>query len=77
GQVAEITIELLAGVSLGAPRRSPRIEVNATGGAVGLMLDARGVPVGLPKRSDDRRTVLAGWRDSMARESPAGSERVA
>lgn len=77
GQVAEITIELLGGVSLGAPRRSPRIEVNATGGAVGLMLDARGVPVGLPKRSDDRRTVLAGWRDSMARESPAGSERVA
>jgi len=77
GQVAEITIELQSGVSLGAVRRSSQVQVNATGGVVGLILDARGVPIALPKRSDDRREVLAGWRDSLAREAIAGSERVA
>ncbi|CAN5314441.1 glutamate mutase L [soil metagenome] len=77
GQVAEVTIELLGGASLGAVRRSTRVKVDATGGVVGLILDARGVPIALPKRSDDRREVLAGWRDSLAREATAGSERVA
>ena len=77
GQEAELTIELLGGVSLGGPRRSPRIQANATGGAVGLMLDARGVPIALPKRGDDRREVLAGWRDTLMREAASGSERVA
>ncbi|MDQ4034486.1 MAG: glutamate mutase L [Chloroflexota bacterium] len=77
GQEAEITIEPLAGVSLGAPRRSPRIQANVTGGAVGLILDARGVPIALPKRGDDRRVVLAGWRDTLSRDAQHGSERVA
>jgi hypothetical protein len=77
GQEAELTIEPLNGVSLGGPRRSPRIQANATGGAVGLMLDARGVPITLPKRGDDRREVLAGWRDTLMREAASGSERVA
>ena len=48
-----------------------------TGGAVGLMLDARGVPIALPKRGDDRREVLAGWRDTLMREAALGSERMA
>ncbi len=77
GQEAELTIEPLSGVSLGGSRRSPRIQANATGGAVGLMLDARGVPITLPKRGDDRREVLAGWRDTLMREAPSSSERVA
>ena len=77
GQEAEVTIEPLNGVSLGGPRRSPRIHANATGGAVGLMLDARGIPIMLPKRGDDRREVLAGWRDTMMREATASGERVA
>ena len=68
GHEAELGIELGAGVSLGASRRSPRIAVTATGGSVGLILDARGVPIGLPRRADDRREVLAGWRDAFARE---------
>jgi hypothetical protein len=38
------------------------------GGVVGLILDARGMPLALPRRSDDRRAVLAGWRDLFARE---------
>ena len=77
GQEAELIIEPAPGVSLGATRRSPRIVANATGGAVGLILDARGVPIGLPRRGDDRREVLTGWRDSLQREAIAGSERVA
>jgi hypothetical protein len=69
GQEAELFIEPGPGINLGTPRRSPRIQARATGGAVGLMLDARGVPIGLPRRGDDRRAVLAGWRDALARES--------
>lgn len=77
GQEAELTIETGRGVSVGAPRRSPRIHATVTGGSVGLVLDARGVPIGLPRRGDDRRAVLAGWRDVLAREAAPGAERVA
>jgi hypothetical protein len=73
GQQAELLIEPGAGVSLGAGRRSSRIQATATGGAVGLILDARGVPISLPRRADDRRAVLAGWGDALLREG----ERVA
>lgn len=76
GQDAELTIELGEGVSLGAPRRSPRIVAQVTGGSVGLVLDARGSPIVLPRRGDDRRAVLASWREAMAREPAAGVERV-
>ena len=77
GQQAELTIEVGEGVSLGAARRSPRIQAVATGGTVGLILDARGIPIVLPRRGDDRRAVLGGWRDALLREPPAGVERVA
>jgi hypothetical protein len=69
GQEAEVTIEPGPGVSLGSGRRSARIQARATGGAVGLILDARGVPIALPRRGDDRRAVLAGWRDALLRET--------
>lgn len=68
GHEAELDIELGIGVSLGGPRRARRVTANAMGGVVGLILDARGVPLSLPRRSDDRRAVLAGWRDAFARE---------
>lgn len=77
GQEAELTIEPANGVTLGAARRSPLITATATGGAVGLVLDARGVPIGLPRRADDRRAVVASWRDALMREAPPGAERVA
>jgi hypothetical protein len=77
GQEAELTIEPGAGVNLGTQRRSPRIQARATGGSIGLILDARGVPIVLPKRGDDRRAVLAAWRDALGRESASGVERVA
>jgi hypothetical protein len=69
GQEAELVIEPAAGISLGASRRSPRIQARATGGAVGIMLDARGVPIALPRRGDDRRAVLAEWQDALMRET--------
>lgn len=77
GQRADVTIELGDGVSLGASRRSPRIHAEATGGSVGLVLDARGVPMAMPRRGDDRRAVLAGWRDALQREVPSTGERLA
>jgi hypothetical protein len=77
GQEAELTVEPAGGVSLGAARRSPRIQATVTGGAVGVMLDARGIPIALPRRGDDRREVLAGWRDTLMREGVASPERVA
>ena len=77
GQEAELTIEPGPGVNLGNQRRSPRIQALATGGSIGLILDARGVPIVLPRRGDDRRTMLASWRDALGRESASGVERVA
>jgi MutL protein len=68
GSQAELLIEPGPGVSLGASRRSPRIVAPATGGSVGIILDGRGIPIALPRRADDRRAVLAGWRDAFARE---------
>lgn len=77
GHEAELTIEPANGVSLGAGRRSPRVTTTATGGTVGLVLDARGVPIALPRRGDDRRAVVTSWRDALMREAAPGSERVA
>lgn len=77
GQSAELTIEPGVGVSLGAGRRSPRIEALASGGAVGLILDTRGIPMTYPRRGDDRRAVVAGWRDTLGREASPGVERIA
>jgi hypothetical protein len=77
GQQAELTIELAEGVSLGAARRSPRITAMATGGSVGLILDARGSPIALPRRGDDRRAVLSAWQEGLEREVINGAERVA
>ena len=76
GQEAELTIELSDGVTIGAGRRSPRIHALATGGAVGLVLDARGVPIVLPRRGDDRRAMVAAWREALGREPASGVERV-
>ena len=68
GHEAELDIELLNGATLGAGRHTARVQATAAGGLVGLMLDARGIPLVLPRRSDDRRAVLAGWRDTFLRE---------
>jgi hypothetical protein len=69
GQVAELEVELDPTASLGAPRRSRRLHATVAGGAVGLVLDARGAPLLLPRRNDDRRAVLTSWRDAFLREA--------
>jgi hypothetical protein len=76
GQTAELTIEPGPGVSLGGARRSGRLQAEATGGSVGLILDARGVAMVLPRRAEDRRAVQAGWRDALRREGIPARERV-
>jgi hypothetical protein len=35
---------------------------------VGLVLDARDMPLAAPRRTDDRRAVLSSWRDTFLRE---------
>jgi hypothetical protein len=75
GQPAEIEVELEGGVSIGAPRKARRTTATVSGGVVGLMLDARDVPLVFPRRSDDRRAVLGAWRDAFVREPmPAAAE---
>jgi hypothetical protein len=68
GQAAELEIELGGGVTLGGPRQGRRLHATVSGGTVGLMLDARDMPLALPRRSDDRRAVLSAWRDTFGRE---------
>ncbi len=68
GSHADVEIELGNGVSLGGPRRTTRVTSQVSGGSVGIVLDARDVPLGLPRRLDDRRAVLAAWRDALAEE---------
>ncbi|HEY7462832.1 MAG TPA: glutamate mutase L [Candidatus Limnocylindria bacterium] len=77
GQSADLEIELASGVSLGSPRHGRRMQATVTGGSVGLVLDARDVPLAAPRRSDDRRAVLASWREAFLREptAPAVSAR--
>ena len=77
GQVAELEIELDPTVSLGSPRRARRVRASVTGGAVGLVLDARDAPLVLPRRSDDRRAVLTSWRDAFLHEPRQPVEGVA
>jgi hypothetical protein len=74
GQAAELEIELDPVVSLGAPRRTRRLRAMVTGGAVGLVLDARDVPLLLPRRNDDRRAVLTSWRAAFLREARLPAE---
>lgn len=73
GQSAELEITLEEGVSIGGPRRTRRVRARVSGGLIGLVLDARGVPIALPRRIDDRRAVLSSWRDALVREPPAAA----
>jgi hypothetical protein len=76
GQFAELEIGLEEGASLGGPRRSRRAWAEVSGGSVGVILDARGVPTGVPRRAEDRRAILSAWRDAMLREPPQPAPRA-
>jgi hypothetical protein len=78
GHRAELQIELEGGASLGLPGRARRARARVSGGPVGLVLDARDIPLVLPRRAEDRRAVISSWRDALLREPfipPARSER--
>ncbi len=68
GAQAELEIELAGGASLGTQRRSVHVHAQASGGSVGLILDARDVPLRLPRRVDDRRAVLGAWLEAFTAE---------
>jgi hypothetical protein len=76
GQFAELEVSLEEGASLGGPRRARRAWAEVSGGSVGVILDARGVPTSLPRRAEDRRAVLSAWRDAMLREPPQPAPRA-
>lgn len=68
---AELDIELEREISLGTPRRLRRVRARVTGGSVGLIFDARDVPIQVPRRAEDRRLVLADWHERFVREHHA------
>jgi hypothetical protein len=68
GASGELEIELERGVELGVAYRSRRIRAAVTGGAVGVILDARDDPIQLPTRPGDARSVIQSWRDALRRE---------
>jgi hypothetical protein len=77
GLGAELEMDLHPAWRRGAPRRARRIRSSVTGGAVGVILDARDAPLLLPRRSDDRRAVLGAWRDTFLREVRPPAEGAA
>ena len=68
GASGELEIELERGVQLGVAHRGRRLRATVTGGAVGVILDARDDPIQLPNRPGDARTVIQSWRDALRRE---------
>ena len=58
GGSGEIELDLERGVHIGSPRRGQHLRAAVTGGAVGVVLDARGDPIQLPARPGDARTVI-------------------
>jgi hypothetical protein len=63
-ETAEVTIEPSKNFDVGAGKGKPRT-VTATGGTTGLIIDARGRPLGLPNDAANRRRKLAEWLTAM------------
>jgi hypothetical protein len=72
GGSGDLEIELERGVHVGSPARGMRLRAAVTGGAVGIILDARGDPIQLPARPGDARTMIQTWRDALRRDPRAG-----
>jgi hypothetical protein len=68
GGSGDLEIELEKGVQIGVPMRANRFRAEVTGGAVGIILDARGDPIQLPARPGDARSMIQTWRDAVRRE---------
>ena len=72
GGSGDLELELERGVSIGSPTRGQRLRAAVIGGAVGIILDARGDPIQLPARPGDARTMIQTWRDALRRDPRAG-----
>lgn len=68
GGAGELELELEKGVEVGDAHKARRLRVAVTGGAVGVILDARDDPIQLPTRPGDARTMIQSWRDALRRE---------
>jgi hypothetical protein len=73
GGSGDIVLEVERGVHVGAAPRGPRMRAAVTGGAVGVILDARGDPIQLPARPGDAQAMVQTWRDALRRETRAAS----
>jgi hypothetical protein len=63
GERAVAELEFRDRVDLGV--RSKRVAMEVAGGAAGLLIDLRDVPLRLPQRAESRRDLLARWHRSV------------
>jgi hypothetical protein len=63
GEHAMATLEFRDSARIG--RRARRFSVPVSGGAAGVMVDLRDVPLRLPERRDRRRAALATWSEQV------------
>lgn len=65
GQRAKVNIQPRSGFDVGAGN-GKRIETEVTGGVVGIIIDARGRPLKLPKDNEQRMKKLQEWYAAMS-----------
>ena len=67
GHSAHLNLEPLQTVYINPEKRSGVVNLKVTGGACGVVIDARGRPIQLPKNSEDRSHLLRQWRKLLER----------
>jgi len=69
GEVGKLTVQLQRGADIGfGPGRAPREPMSVAGGALGLVLDGRGRPLGLPADAGRRRELIKKWNWTLGGE---------
>jgi hypothetical protein len=69
GQKAMIEVRPASGVELPHAKRGV-FKAEVAGGALGLIIDARGRPIGLPSDPEKRRTKVQEWYWDVGGEVP-------
>jgi hypothetical protein len=67
GRSAHLNLEPLQTVYINPEKRSGVVNLKVTGGACGVVIDARGRPIQLPKNAEDRSHLLKQWRKILDR----------
>ena len=65
GKTARLNLEPLQTVNINPDKRSGVVNLQVTGGACGVVIDARGRPIQLPKNAEDRSHLLKKWRKTL------------